>query len=265
MWLRIATNMSMREPRRILVHSLYIEPVFTPKPTKKPTPKPTKKPTPKPTKKPAGEVLYSGQEGEAVQALQIKLIENRFLYDPADGIYGSRTEKAVKRVQKMAGLPETGVADARTQNALNNMCAEFESQGKHAFMVYLVEYSKQEKMIHFYFENMGDREVTSFRIKVTERDGKKRANGDFLGNGEDYWLEYSIDCNAQDGSIRSGESRMDSIILYEGYDCRLTNGEVHTMRFHDSTKYACVCLMGYTTKDGKYHEVEGTNLYCAVR
>ena len=50
--------------------------------------------------------------------LQNRLIELGYLRDSADGIYGENTQTAVQAFQRNNGLPETGVADAATQQKL---------------------------------------------------------------------------------------------------------------------------------------------------
>lgn len=60
----------------------------------------------------------AGRKGDAVQALQQKLIELGYLTGKADGDYGNMTLNAVSAFQKDAGLPQTGVADGDTQALL---------------------------------------------------------------------------------------------------------------------------------------------------
>ena len=50
--------------------------------------------------------------------MQNRLIELGYLRDSADGTYGENTETAVLAFQKNNNLPETGIADAETQNLL---------------------------------------------------------------------------------------------------------------------------------------------------
>ena len=50
--------------------------------------------------------------------MQNRLIELGYLRDAADGVFGENTETAVKAFQRNNGLPETGVADAATQQKL---------------------------------------------------------------------------------------------------------------------------------------------------
>jgi hypothetical protein len=61
-------------------------------------------------------VLRNGDTGEDVQALQILLNGSGKDYNcgTADGIYGSKTEGAVRKYQEANKLPATGAADAAT-------------------------------------------------------------------------------------------------------------------------------------------------------
>lgn len=65
-------------------------------------------------------VLRNGDTGEDVQALQILLNGRGKDYNcgTADGIYGSKTESAVRKYQKANNLPATGAADAATLKKL---------------------------------------------------------------------------------------------------------------------------------------------------
>jgi peptidoglycan hydrolase-like protein with peptidoglycan-binding domain len=66
--------------------------------------------------------LQRGMTGSAVTQLQQKLVAAKFMsvgdFKSGPGVYGPRTEAAVKRLQAHAGLPVTGVASASTQQAL---------------------------------------------------------------------------------------------------------------------------------------------------
>lgn len=68
-------------------------------------------------------VLRRGATGSAVKALQLKLVSKGYLsrgdYLAGVGVFGPRTETAVKRAQVEHGLPVTGVVDARTTAAVN--------------------------------------------------------------------------------------------------------------------------------------------------
>ncbi len=57
-------------------------------------------------------VLSVGNRGRDVRALQVRLGLR------ADGVYGRRTERAVKRFQRRRGLAVTGRVDAATRSAL---------------------------------------------------------------------------------------------------------------------------------------------------
>jgi peptidoglycan L-alanyl-D-glutamate endopeptidase CwlK len=66
---------------------------------------------------PAGNVLRAGSRGEAVAALQRDL--SRLGYPlTADGVFGSKTEAAVKRFQREHGLPADGIVGSKTEAAI---------------------------------------------------------------------------------------------------------------------------------------------------
>lgn len=62
--------------------------------------------------------LESGDSGEAVKALQRRLIELGYLTGNADGKFGSATKDAVKLFQKAIGVKQNGVASAQVQREL---------------------------------------------------------------------------------------------------------------------------------------------------
>lgn len=62
--------------------------------------------------------LEKGSKGNDVVALQTRLKELGYLDGAADGAYGNGTASAVNAFQAAAGLTETGIADAATQEAL---------------------------------------------------------------------------------------------------------------------------------------------------
>ncbi|MBE2250928.1 MAG: peptidoglycan-binding protein [Myxococcus sp.] len=68
--------------------------------------------------------LRRGATGSAVKAMQLKLVARGLLsrsdFLNGTGVFGPRTETAVKRLQVEHGLPVTGVLDARTNAALNS-------------------------------------------------------------------------------------------------------------------------------------------------
>jgi peptidoglycan hydrolase-like protein with peptidoglycan-binding domain len=67
-------------------------------------------------------VLRRGATGAAVKALQLKLVTKGYLsrsdFSAGVGVFGPRTETAVKRLQLEHGLAVTGVMDARSTAAL---------------------------------------------------------------------------------------------------------------------------------------------------
>ena len=106
------------------------KPTRTPKPTA--TPKPTSKPkataTPKATAKPKNGKLFggdyttlrNGNRGDRVKILQQALIDLGFLKGTADGIFGNKTENAVRAFQKKNKLTADGIAGKQTLTALEN-------------------------------------------------------------------------------------------------------------------------------------------------
>lgn len=128
-------------------------PVVTPSPTPAPTPtltpgeqpividatlEPVPTPTPSPTPyAPSGEIedallnyflngsfevykqpLSEGDSGEEVLRLQRRLTQLHYLYNGADGAFGSLTANALKYFQYLNDLDQTGIADENTQRKL---------------------------------------------------------------------------------------------------------------------------------------------------
>lgn len=62
--------------------------------------------------------LETGSSGDAVVLVQAMLIEMGYLEEPADGNFGAKTQKAIKKYQKDIGLEATGIADEETQKLL---------------------------------------------------------------------------------------------------------------------------------------------------
>lgn len=66
----------------------------------------------------SGLELGAGSKGTLVAAIQAELIAQGNLSGAADGVFGTQTAQAVKSVQAVAGLPETGIIDTRTYYAI---------------------------------------------------------------------------------------------------------------------------------------------------
>ena len=64
--------------------------------------------------------LKIGSTGEDVKTVQEQLINSEYLSDIADGIFGKKTEAAVKAFQKDKKLKATGVVDEQTLDLLVN-------------------------------------------------------------------------------------------------------------------------------------------------
>lgn len=63
-------------------------------------------------------VLRKGDSGSEVRTLQAKLIQWGYLSGTTDGIFGSKTEEAVKYFQRRNGLTADGIVGASTAAAL---------------------------------------------------------------------------------------------------------------------------------------------------
>ena len=76
--------------------------------------------TPEPTVTPAATYapLQKGDESNDVLRLQNRLYELGYLNDDRDGVFGSKTQTAVKMFQETAGISASGIADNATQQAL---------------------------------------------------------------------------------------------------------------------------------------------------
>lgn len=78
------------------------------------TARPTARPTPSPSPVPTFTTLSRGSSGTEVANLQRRL--NAFGLDcgTADGIYGAKTEAAVREFQRMVGITQDGIAGQET-------------------------------------------------------------------------------------------------------------------------------------------------------
>ncbi|PSB03671.1 peptidoglycan-binding domain-containing protein [Merismopedia glauca] len=100
--------------------------VSTPKPTPSSTPKPTPSPTPTPepqveaTSAPTIDLptLRLGMRGAAVSGLQQRLKALGFFSAKIDGVFGSKTEIAVKAVQKKFKIKPDGIVGKSTWEAI---------------------------------------------------------------------------------------------------------------------------------------------------
>ena len=72
--------------------------------------------------------LTIGSEGEAVRNVQQALIDLNYLSGKADGVYGDKTEEAVRRFQTAYGLTVDGLAGTQTQSKLFNVVAAKDSK-----------------------------------------------------------------------------------------------------------------------------------------
>ena len=68
----------------------------------------------------ASSVLRRGSRGAEVKQLQGNLIMLGYLNDRADGIFGAKTESAVRKYQSRNGLASDGIAGSKTNRAIQN-------------------------------------------------------------------------------------------------------------------------------------------------
>lgn len=68
--------------------------------------------------------LSKNSKGEEVKELQKKLVQLGYQLGKIDGIYGKKTEDAVKRFQKNRGLKVDGIAGEKTINELKRLTGE---------------------------------------------------------------------------------------------------------------------------------------------
>jgi len=87
-----------------------------------PTPVPPPIPVPPPSQ--TCPVLRRGDRGEAVRRLQTLLLNRGIDPGPIDGIFGFKTETAVRTFQSRSGLVVTGIATVQTWTALGVNCTQ---------------------------------------------------------------------------------------------------------------------------------------------
>lgn len=65
-------------------------------------------------------MLRNGSQGDEVKELQQALLAKGFSPGPIDGIFGPKTEDAVKRFQERHGLEVDGIAGPKTMAAFED-------------------------------------------------------------------------------------------------------------------------------------------------
>jgi g-D-glutamyl-meso-diaminopimelate peptidase len=66
-------------------------------------------------------MLRRGDSGEDVKSLQKRLLGKGINPGPVDGVFGPKTEEAVKRFQEREGLDTDGIAGPMTLAALESL------------------------------------------------------------------------------------------------------------------------------------------------
>ena len=202
--------------------------------------------------------MQPGSAGTDVARLQAKLFERNYFHDAVDGDYGSRTETAVKLLQQDMGLPQTGIADAETQAALENTEHAFVPQANNQLTLYYGEYDSAQHIMRLYFKNTGSTVVTACQFVEQQCDEAKNPLGNFLGSRNSGGSEYGTTYTSPSTFVLGPGSNyvVEMSDFYEG------NAE---MQFFPEGKYACYYISTATTKEGTVFSGEGNNLYVEFR
>ena len=204
------------------------------------------------------ETLRPGSVGTEVARLQAKLFERNYFFDPVDGEYGGKTESAVMLLQQDVGLPQTGVADAATREALENTEHSFAPQANNQLALYYGEYDSDQHVMRLYFKNMGSSVITACQYVEQQCDGEKNPLGNFLGGRNGDGNQY--------GTVYTSPSAFvlnpGSTYVAEMPGFRDGSGE---MVFFEEGKYACYYISEAETREGAVFSGDGSKLYVAFR
>jgi peptidoglycan hydrolase-like protein with peptidoglycan-binding domain len=100
--------------------------------------------------------LGIGSRGTAVRSMQVRLANLNYYYGPIDGIFGSKTEAAVRAFQRRNNLSVTGIAYPETQSAIFSSSALANSNASSGY-VYIHYGSRGEavKRLQTALKNLG--------------------------------------------------------------------------------------------------------------
>ncbi|EIT85764.1 peptidoglycan binding domain-containing protein [Fictibacillus macauensis ZFHKF-1] len=93
-------------------------------------------------------LLKVGSKGYAVSTLQKELKEKGYYHYHVDGIYGPITERAVRALQRDAGIGVDGITGTNTINALYNGHHQAVQQPKHTQQKHVVKHKVAPKQVH---------------------------------------------------------------------------------------------------------------------
>lgn len=130
--------------------------------------------------KPYQLTVQNGSSGSEVWRVQRRLRQLKYLYNP-DGSYGSLSEYAVKYFQRKNGLPETGIADQATQEALFSDTALAAEEYVFPYKVF-VSLDKQRVYIYGWDGASYSKEIKSFKCS-TGMDGYETPSGVYQSGG----------------------------------------------------------------------------------
>ena len=219
------------------------------------------------------EPLKKGAKGDAVTALQVKLIEHNYQTVAADGSYGNKTVKAVKQVQADAGLEQTGIADDATLTYLEGHYATFEPKKDADVLLYTIHCDPITHILQVHIKNMGRQRIVSYTFKLYQCNKSKSSLGSFYGeknktttNKKKHtktrhtnWTEHTIGA-----FVASGDTATGMLPLAEGTTVMFSDGSMQAVTYFEKGELARVVLSSYTTEDGKKHKVN-QKLHCSFR
>ena len=195
-----------------------------------------------------------GSAGREVARLQAKLYERNYFFDAVDGEYGEKTAVAIMLLQQDMGLPQTGIADAETQAALENTEHSFVPQANNQLALYYGEYDSNQHVMRLYFKNMGSSVITACQYVEQQCDEAKNPLGNFLGsrnsNGSQYGTTYS---SPSTFVLNPGSTYV--VEMSDFYD---GNPE---MEIFAEGKYACYYISEAATREGTVFSGDGSKLY----
>jgi len=181
--------------------------------------------------------MSTGSEGRDVVRLQRRLSCLEYYYSGLDGQYGSGTVQAVTDFQRRNGLPETGVADRNTMEAL------FNENAKKALKPYVLKVSVSDQRVYAYApDRNGDYTELVRTMKCsTGRKGTPTPTGTFTdtGPGARWHFFKKFNCWAQYAYYIQGGIMFHSV-LYNQKGGKVTQSSVNHLGSRAS--HGCVRL-----------------------
>lgn len=132
---------------------------------------------------------------DEVRQVQALLIEKNYLYDNADGRYGSKTAAAIRQLQADAMIEQTGGINQETLRALINLPARSFEPAKTRHVVIYNAYRDLEGNIYFRIKNTGKEAIIGVTISGQQLDGNLSPLGYIDGkqSGSTRYCSYNWD------------------------------------------------------------------------